>query len=103
MSSIIIGILLLLSLIGLIYYAVKAKNLMVGFLVITTLWLVLVLIGNALSPNPMMADQSMIDIIGNVYQTGPENYAKSILVNIFFGAFFGRVLIETGIASTLIR
>lgn len=76
---------------------------MVGFLVITTLWLVLVLIGNALSPNPMMADQSMIDIIGNVYQTGPENYAKSILVNIFFGAFFGRVLIETGIASTLIR
>lgn len=69
MSSIIIGILLLLSLIGLIYYAVKGKNLMVGFLVITTLWLVLVLIGNALSPNPMMADQSMIDIIGNVYQT----------------------------------
>lgn len=33
MSSIIIGILLLLSLIGLIYYAVKGKNLMVGFLI----------------------------------------------------------------------
>lgn len=56
MSSIIIGILLLLSLVGLIYYAVKGKNLMVGFLVITTLWLVLVLVGNALSPNPLMAD-----------------------------------------------
>lgn len=55
MSSIIIGILLLLSLIGLIYYAVKGKNLMVGFLIITTLWLVLVLVGNALSPNPQMA------------------------------------------------
>lgn len=103
MSSIIIGILLLLSLVGLIYYAVKGKNLMVGFLVITTLWLVLVLVGNALSPNPLMADLSTIDIIGNVYQAGPEGYAKSILVNIFFGAFFGRVLIETGIASTLIR
>ncbi|WP_305151169.1 hypothetical protein [uncultured Dubosiella sp.] len=103
MSSIIIGILLLLSLIGLIYYAVKGKNLMVGFLIITTLWLVLVLVGNALSPNPQMADMSVIDIIGNVYQAGPEGYAKSILVNIFFGAFFGRVLIETGIASTLIR
>lgn len=103
MSSVIIGILLLLSLVGLIYYAVKGKNLMMGFLVITTVWLILVLIGNALSPNPLMADQSVIDIIGNVFQTGPEGYAKSILVNIFFGAFFGRVLIETGIASTLIR
>lgn len=76
---------------------------MVGFLIITTLWLVLVLTGNALIPNPLMADMSVIDVIGNVYQAGPEGYAKSILVNIFFGAFFGRVLIETGIASTLIR
>lgn len=103
MSNIIIGILLLLSLIGLIYYAVKGKNLMVGFLIITTVWLVLVLVGNALTPNPQMAEMSIINVIGNVFQTGPENYAKSILVNIFFGAFFGRVLIETGIASTLIR
>ncbi len=103
MSSIIIGILLILSLIGLIYYAVKGKNLMVGFLIITTLWLILVLIGNAFAPNPQMAEMSVIDIIGNVFQAGPEGYAKSILVNIFFGAFFGRVLIETGIASTLIR
>lgn len=103
MSSIILGILLLLSLVGLIYYAVKGKNLMVGFLVITTVWLVLVLIGNAFAPNAQMADMSIIDVIGNVFQTGPEGYAKSILVNIFFGAFFGRVLIETGIASTLIR
>jgi H+/gluconate symporter-like permease len=103
MSNIIIGILLLITLVGLIVYAVKGKNLMVGFLVITTIWLALVLIGNAISPNAAMADKSIIDIIGNVFQAGPEGYAKSILVNIFFGAFFGRVLIDTGIASTLIR
>ncbi|MFO7159849.1 citrate transporter, partial [Enterococcus faecium] len=30
-------------------------------------------------------------------------YAKSILVNVFFGAFFGRVLVDSGIAATLIR
>lgn len=76
---------------------------MVGFFVMATLWLVLALIGNAISPNASMADKSVLDVVKNVYQEGPEGYAKSILVNIFFGAFFGRILVDTGIAATLIR
>lgn len=76
---------------------------MVGFFIMSVLWIGLAFIGNALSPNPAMKDQSFIAVLTNVFQVGPENYGKSILVNIFFGAFFGRVLIDTGIASTLIR
>lgn len=103
MSEVLIGILLVISLAGMIYYAVKGKNLMVGFTIISTVWLIICLIGNGITPNPSMTKLSVMDVIKSVYQTGPEGYAKSILVNIFFGAFFGRVLIDTGIASTLIR
>lgn len=103
MSDIVIGILLIASLAGMIYYAVKGKNLMVGFMIISTIWLVICLVGNAISANSSMANLSTLDVVKSVFQAGPEGYAKSILVNIFFGAFFGRVLIDTGIASTLIR
>lgn len=97
------GIILILSFIGMVWYCVKGHNLMVGFFVMSVLWLAIAFIGNAITPNAAMQGQKFTDVLTNVFQTGPENYGKSILVNIFFGAFFGRVLIDTGIASTLIR
>lgn len=103
MSDVLIGVVLIASLAGMIYYAVKGKNLMVGFTIISAIWLIVILIGNSISPNASLNGLSTMDVIQSVFQTGPEGYAKSILVNIFFGAFFGRVLIDTGIASTLIR
>lgn len=103
MVEIIIGVILILSFVGMIWYCVKGHNLMVGFFVIATLWMVLAMIGNAITPNPKMDGQNWLEVFGYVFQTGPEGYAKSILVNIFFGAFFGRVLMDTGIAATLIR
>ena len=107
MAEIIIGVLMIISFLGMIYYCVKGHNLMVGFFVMATLWTVLSLIGNAIVPNPSMADtiaeSGVMGVLKYVYQTGPEGYASSILVNVFFGAFFGRVLMDTGIAATLIR
>lgn len=103
MVEIVVGIVMFLTFIGLVVYSVKGHNLMVGFFIMATVWTGLALIGNALSPNVAMEGKTLIDILRNVYQTGPENYARSILVNIFFGAFFGRVLMDTGIAATLIR
>lgn len=103
MVEIIIGVILILTFAGMIWYCVKGHNLMVGFFVIATLWMALAMVGNAISPNPKMAGQNWLDVFQYVYQTGPEGYAKSILVNVFFGAFFGRVLMDTGIAATLIR
>ena len=103
MVNIIIGILMIASFLGLVYYCVKGYNLMVSFFIMSTLWVILVLVGNALSPVPSMEGTTILDVVKTVYQGGPENYAQTILVNIFFGAFFGRVLMDTGIASTLIR
>ena len=103
MVEIIIGVILILTFVGMVWYCVKGHNLMVGFFVISTVWMALALIGNGISPNPKMEGQNWLQVWQYVYQAGPEGYAKSILVNIFFGAFFGRVLMDTGIAATLIR
>lgn len=101
--NVIISIIMVLSFFGLVWYCVKGWNLMVGFFGMSVLWVILALIGNSISPNAAMEGQTFIDVLTNVFQTGPENYGKSILVNVFFGAFFGRILIDTGIAATLIR
>ncbi|MFR3730246.1 citrate transporter [Lacrimispora sp.] len=101
--NVIIGIIMILSFLGMVWYCVKGLNLMVGFAVMATFWTVLALVGNAFSPNSAMEGKSFIDVLTYVYADGPAGYAKSILVNVFFGAFFGRVLVDTGIAATLIR
>ena len=41
-------------------------------------------------------------ILNKIYQAAPEGWGTT-LVNVCWGAWFGRVLMETGIASTLIR
>ena len=101
--EIILGIILIASLFFMAWYCIKGYNLMTGMAIMATLFTVLALIGNAFIPNSAMEGQSVIDVLTYVYQTGPANWCSSILVNIFFGAFFGRVLIETGIASSLIK
>ncbi|WP_305039035.1 citrate transporter [Enterococcus faecium] len=99
----IIGILLVISFFFMVWYCVKGYNLMVGFAIMATVWMGLALVGNTFSPNPAMEGQGVIDVLTHIYTTGPAEYAKSILVNVFFGAFFGRVLVDSGIAATLIR
>ncbi|NQX48034.1 citrate transporter [Paenibacillus tritici] len=103
MANVVIGFIMVLSFFGLVWYCVKGYNLMVGFFVMSVLWTSIALIGNSIHPTSVMEGKTFIDVLTNVFQTGPENYGKAILVNIFFGAFFGRVLIDTGIAATLIR
>lgn len=103
MSDIIIGILLVISFFFMVWYCVKGYNLMVGFAIMATVWMGLALVGNTFSPNPAMEGQGVIDVLTHIYTTGPAEYAKSILVNVFFGAFFGCVLVDSGIAATLIR
>ncbi|MCI1914075.1 MAG: citrate transporter, partial [Schleiferilactobacillus harbinensis] len=103
MTNVIIGLLLIASFIFMVWYCMKGYNLMVGFFIMASIWVILVLIGNAIEPTAVLKGKSVIDVLTFVYADGPAAYAQSILVNIFFGAFFGRVLIDTGIAATLIR
>jgi hypothetical protein len=110
----VLGIILILTFFGMVYYCIKGHNLMIGFFVMTVLWVSIALIGNAVTPNQNIIDKiglvtdvgvwgQIRGVLKNVFQDGPQGYGSSILVNIFFGAFFGRVLVETNIASTLIR
>ncbi len=108
-----IGILLLLTFFGLAYYCIKGHNMMIGFLIMAVIWTVLPLGGTLLASSGFVADNailqfggdsgnSLIDILNGIYQSAPEGRGN-ILVNVCWGAWFGRVLLDTGIASTLIR
>ena len=107
----VVGILLLLSFFGLAYYCVKGHNLMIGFLLITIAWTVLSLLGanfatpEFLSTTAFYSDGEPVKImviLNKIFQSAPEGWGTT-LVNVCWGAWFGRVLMETGIASTLIR
>lgn len=103
----VIGVILLLTFFGLAYYCIKGHNLMIGFLVITTLWAILSLGGSLfasasfLEANPILTNP-LITSLNSIYQSASEQWGIT-LVNVCWGAWFGRVLMETGIASTLIR
>ena len=109
----IIGIILLLSFFGLAYYCIKGHNLMIGFLIITVIWTVLPLFGTLfaspdfIASNPVLqfgagTDTKLVSILNKIFQSAPEGWGTT-LVNVCWGAWFGRVLMDTGIASTLIR
>jgi hypothetical protein len=105
----VIGILLLISFFGLAIYCIKGHNLMIGFLVMSVLWTILPLVGNWLVTNPEfiaanegIKDITIISVLNTVFQSAPEAWGTT-LVNILWGAWFGRVLMETGVAATIIR
>lgn len=107
----VVGVLLLLSFFGLAYYCVKGHNLMIGFLIITVLWTVLSLGGATFASDAFIeankvlqfdTSKGVIAILNKIFQSAPEGWGTT-LVNVCWGAWFGRVLMETGIASTLIK
>ncbi len=106
-----VGIILLISFFGLAYYCIKGHNLMVGFMIISVFWTILSLGGAVfaseefIAANPVLHFENgntLVSILNKIYQSAPEAWGTT-LVNVCWGAWFGRVLMETGIASTLIR
>lgn len=88
-----IGIILLITYVGLIYYAARGGNLMIGFAVMAVIWAGLSILGGELT----WAEAQL-----NVFQGGPESWGPTAVI-VIFGSWFGRVLVETGIASKLIK
>jgi len=91
--DIIIGILLLFSYVGFIVYAAKGGNLMIGFFLLTVLWCVLGAIAGVVNWEIVNKE---------VFQNGPVSFGATAIITIF-GSWFGRILLETGIARTIIR
>lgn len=88
-----IGILLLLTFIGFIVYAVKGGNMMIGFLVMAIIWTILGMIGGQIT---------WADAQTKIFQGGPESWGATAVV-VIFGSWFGQVLVKTGIAAKIIR
>ncbi|MDR0267921.1 gluconate:proton symporter [Paenibacillus sp.] len=89
MGGTVTGILLALTFILFVIYAMKGGNLTVGFFVMAVLWTIIGLV-------PF--DQAIKEIF-----TEPVlNYGKTASY-IIFGSWFGRVLVDTGIAGSISR
>ena len=82
-------ILLLVVYVGLVIFAMRGGNLIFGFLVSALAWAV---IGQV----PYLAT------VNDIIQKGAESYGPTAIV-VIFGSWFGRMLVETGIAGSLIR
>lgn len=83
------GLLLLITFLGLIIYCVKGGNLLIGFLTTSVLWCIIGLV-------------PLDTVVTTVFQTSVETYGKTIAI-IVFGAWFGRVIVDTGIAGYIIK
>lgn len=91
--DIIIGIALLITFVVFTVYAIKGGNLMLGFLILSTIWSIFGIIGGAMT----WADMQEI-----VFQQGPESWGPTAVV-VIFGSWFGQVLVQTGIAASIIK
>lgn len=92
--DIFLGILLLLTLVVYMFLLIKGKvDLMVGSLLMAVIWSVIGLIGGTVTWS---------DINQTIFHDGPLGWGTAAVI-VAFGSFFGRVLVSTGIAATLIR
>jgi len=82
----ILGIILLITFLAFIYYAARGGNLMLGLFVMALLWSGIGVLGGTVT---------WTDINTTIFDGGPPD--------IIFGSWFGRILVETGIAGTIIR
>lgn len=89
MVNLIAGVLLLITFIGLIAYCAKGGNLLIGFIVTALLWCI---IGRV----------PVTTVVNDVFEKSVESYGATIAI-IVFGAWFGRVLVDTGIAGYIIK
>lgn len=89
MNSTLAVILLAITFIAFIYYAFKGGNMIIGFFLMAVIW-------------SFIGGMSFKEVLETTIQGGATT-GFSRLIPIVFGAWFGAVLVETGITSTTIR
>lgn len=87
MVSAISAILLLITFVFFIYYIIKGGNLVIGFFVMAIVWSIVGMIPPDL-------------VIQKVFAEPALNYGPTIIY-IVFGSWFGRVLVDSGIAPAI--
>ena len=91
--QLIMGIVMLISFAIFAYYVAKGGSYLMAAFVMAMFWSVLAIIGGKLTFSGLLSD---------VMQTPPTAMGSAIVV-ILFGSWFGRILLDTGIAASLIR
>ena len=89
MGSAITGILLAVTFIIFVLYAMKGGNLTVGFFVMAILWTIIGMVPFNIAVKEIFTEPVL-------------NYGKTAAY-IIFGSWFGRVLVDTGIAGSISR
>ena len=89
MGGAITGILLAITFVAFVLYAMKGGNLTVGFFIMAVLWTVIGLV-------------PFNQAIKEIFTDPVLNYGKTASY-IIFGSWFGRVLVDTGIAGSISR
>lgn len=89
MGAAITGILLLVTFILFVIFVMRGGNLTLGFLIMAILWTIIGLVP--------------LDVAIKEIYTEPVLKYGSTIVNIIFGSWFGRVLVDTGIAGSISR
>lgn len=79
--SFISGLILVLSFVGLVVYSIKGHNLMIGFILMATLWTIVPIINQLATGSSASV---AVDMLQAVYQRAPESWG-GVLVNIFLG------------------
>lgn len=115
--AIILAVLLLLSLITFVYYLMKGGNLIIGLTIISvawflfgTIWSVTDLVhawdpavhGGVSGPGFFDVWANIVGNLNTVFSDGPIGYGTTTAI-IIFASWFGRVVVDTGIAKALIR
>ncbi|MDU0968918.1 MAG: hypothetical protein E7A62_07820 [Actinomycetaceae bacterium] len=90
----IMGILLIVSFAGFVVYAMRGGNLTIGFFILTILWTLVYYLGV-----PFGVGKSF-NVIEETFTKPALTYGPTI-VQIVCGAWFGRVLVDTGIAASI--
>ncbi len=89
MTSLVTGILLIITFVFFVVYAMKGGNLIDGFFVMAVLWTII-------------GQVPFNTAIKEIFTDPVLNYGKTAAY-IIFGSWFGRVLVDTGIAGSISR
>src|SRR6266478_3858142 len=87
--SVFLGVIMLLAFLIAVFVIFRGVSPIIVLLLLAIVW-------------PLLAGTSFRDLLTNVLQKGGEQYASTIVI-IVFGAWFGQVLVLTGIAESMIR
>lgn len=98
-----IAIVLLITYIIFAIYAARGGNLMLGFFTMAVVWTALAAVAGLTTWNATdaQAKAGLVDINTGIFTNGPTGWGATAVI-VLFGSWFGRILLETNIARSLI-